>query len=230
MLKIYVIDRNRPLDLSEYLYLLNFISEDKKKRILKFKNYNDRERSLLADLLVRYAVIQNANIENSHLHFYQNNYGKPFLKFPNINFNASHSGHWIACAISDYEVGIDVEEISYIDADITKHFFTETENQYLLNLEGRFFQESFYKLWTLKESYIKFKGKGLSIPLNSFSIHINKENIFVSEDGLKLNCRFFQQGLPKAVLSICFLDQEMKQPQYFTTEDFLEHFFNFIDS
>ncbi|RDU24801.1 4'-phosphopantetheinyl transferase family protein [Anaerosacchariphilus polymeriproducens] len=228
MLKIYVIERNRLLDTNEYVFLYNFISEEKKKRIMKYRNYADMERSLLADLLVRYAVNQKIDIPNSHLHFYQNDYGKPFLMFPNIHFNASHSGNWIACAVSDYEVGIDVEKISHVDEDIAEHFFTEIENQYLKNQPDLLRKESFYKLWTLKESYIKFKGKGLSIPLDSFSIQIDKENISVFEGNTKQNCRFFLKPLPNAILSICFLDKQIEKPHFFTIDDFSNHFFNSI--
>ncbi len=56
-------------------------------------------------------------------------YGKANISnYENIHFNLSHSGKMVACAISDEEVGIDVEyNDPEIDLDIAKHYFNNSE-------------------------------------------------------------------------------------------------------
>lgn len=223
MVKVFLIELDRHLTPTEFSKLLNYISLDKKNRILKFHHFIDAERCLLADLLARYVICDNTNMKNFQLQFNKNSYGKPFLLFPSdIYFNTSHSGTWIACALSSSNVGIDVEEIKDIDINIAKDFFSEVESQDLLNHFPSSQQDYFFKLWTLKESYIKFKGKGLSIPLDSFSIQFEKDTIFVIDENKETSCRFFQKILyDKTILSVCYLKKEISHPLVFSVEDFL---------
>lgn len=93
--------------------------------------------------------------------------GKPYLKhFPGVQFNLSHSGPYGVCALSDTPVGVDVELIRPLVRDVAKRFFTETEQAWL----SRRPPEEFFRLWTRKESFTKALGKGLTLPLDSFSV------------------------------------------------------------
>lgn len=94
-----------------------------------------------------------------------------------MHFNVSHSGKWAVCAVSDSPVGIDIQEIKPVNFSIANRFFSASENEMLINAQGAARQELFYKLWVLKESYVKMLGKGLSMRLDSFSIKIDGENI-----------------------------------------------------
>lgn len=93
--------------------------------------------------------------------------GKPFLKeFPGIQFNLSHSGPYGVCAISGAPVGVDVELVRPLRRDVAKRFFTSTEQGWL----ERHPPEEFFRLWTRKESFSKALGKGLTLPMGSFSV------------------------------------------------------------
>ncbi len=69
-------------------------------------------------------------------------------------------------------VGVDIEKIRPIDFAIAERFFTASEYRLLMDTAEQERLQLFYTLWTLKESYIKFVGKGLSIPLDSFAIEL----------------------------------------------------------
>lgn len=132
----------------------------------------DSLRCLFGALLSRYAICKISNYKNDELKFDVNSYNKPFIIKPNnLCFNISHSGKWVVCAVSNNPVGIDVEYIKSIDFDIAKTFFTKEEYINLMNQDIKT-KKYFYLMWTLKESYVKADGRGLSLPLNSFSINI----------------------------------------------------------
>lgn len=75
----------------------------------------------------------------------------------------------IAVAISNNPVGVNVEKIREIDVRIAKRFFTECELNYIKK-DRNCIYEHFFEIWTKKEAYIKYIGKGLSVSLNSFDV------------------------------------------------------------
>jgi 4'-phosphopantetheinyl transferase len=181
MVDIYGIKIHKEINKIAFNNLLPLVAPEKKDRIKKFKFFNDAQRCLLGDLLARYVICNKLGIKNSQLKFSNNKYGKPVLLQPEgINFNISHSGDWIVCALDNKPVGIDVEIIKPIDFNIAKMFFTEVEYNDLMTKDDNERLRYFYTLWTLKESYIKAVGKGLSISLNSFAIHIEYDNIWMN--------------------------------------------------
>lgn len=165
-------------DISEEMLseLCLLIDSEKKSKVEKFVNKKDKIRTLIGEILIRTIIIENLNIDNKYINFNKNQYGKPYLKeYPNFNFNISHSGDYVLCAVDDKAIGVDVEEEKSIEyEEIAKSFFTTKEFDYIVNGDLKSQLDRFYEIWTLKESYIKCCGQGLSIPLKSFSIEIDK--------------------------------------------------------
>jgi len=104
-------------------------------------------------------------------------HGKPFLPgFPGLHFNISHSGCYIACAVAPVPVGIDVQMIALPKNDVAGRYFTTREQQYIA--QGDNFALRFCRVWTMKESYLKRTGQGLSIPLDSFDVLEQPQGLF----------------------------------------------------
>ena len=97
-------------------------------------------------------------------------YGKPYIKdHEEWQFNISHTDGLIVIAVADCPIGIDVEKIREPDYRIAKRFFTKAENEYIgSDIEGR--DVRFFEIWTKKEAYIKYIGKGLGEPLGNFDV------------------------------------------------------------
>ncbi|MFW5434632.1 4'-phosphopantetheinyl transferase family protein [Paenibacillus apiarius] len=171
MVEIYAVNINDPIENLLYNRLYSCISDEKRERLIKFQKVEDAKRTLYGNLLVRYLACTKLNLANEKLRFARNEFWKPYLQ-NNIMFklNISHSGAWVVCAIADTEVGIDVEEIKPIDFSVSQCFFSKREHQQLMMQREELRLAYFYNLWTMKESYIKCIGKGLSIPLNSFTV------------------------------------------------------------
>lgn len=155
---------------------------DKKYKVEKFVNKKDKIRTVIGEILIRTIIVENLKIDNKDIRFKKNQYGKPYLKdYQNFNFNISHSGDYVLCVIDNKFIGIDVEEVKHIEyEEISKNCFAIKEFEYIVNQDLKFQLDRFYEIWTLKESYIKCCGQGLSIPLKAFSIEIDQyENIKV---------------------------------------------------
>lgn len=108
--------------------LITYISVEKRERISRFHRYEDTQRTLFADILVRYLLCKRLGIKNKELIFGVNEYGKPFLiNNTNIQYNISHLSKWVACSIDKHPVGIDIEGIKPIDISVAKRFFSKEE-------------------------------------------------------------------------------------------------------
>lgn len=210
-------------------YFLQFVSKDRKEKIYRYKSIKDAYRSLIGDIGVRLLICKKFEINNKQIVYHYNKFGKPSVKLGvPFFFNISHSGDWVVIINNSSKVGIDIERIQSIDIDIAKNYFTRLEYEHLLSKEEKKEQiRCFFDLWTLKESYIKFIGKGLSIPLHSFSIikKSNRYNILHSQDELNYSEEvFFQQyNLGKSYsFSVCSSDQIFpKDIEVFYIEDLL---------
>jgi len=172
MTEVYALQIPDDIPPTIYLRLLSSVSLNKQERIKRFKRKEDIYRTLIADILIRSIISVKYGIPNQDINFTYNSYGKPFLlRDNNFSFNVSHSGRWVVAIIGEQQlVGIDVEEIRPIEIDIAKRFFATEEYIALKEKEEREYLSYFYDLWTLKESYIKALGRGMSIPLDSFVI------------------------------------------------------------
>ncbi len=95
-------------------------------------------------------------------------HGKPYLAgFLDVHFSITHSGGFWACAVGPDEVGLDIQEEMDNDTQaIAKRFFHPSEISWL-ETNG---WEDFFRIWTMKESFIKFTGKGLMEGLDHFSV------------------------------------------------------------
>jgi 4'-phosphopantetheinyl transferase len=149
----------------------------------RYLKQSDRHLSLVSRALVRYLIAEVTRQDPESLCFSTNEHGKPFLVgFPEIHFNLSHSHGAAVCALCpNAPVGVDVEDMGrHTDLSIAKRFFSSYETALVSKASGAEKRKLFFDIWTLKEAYIKGVGKGLSIPLNSFSFNANETEIRIT--------------------------------------------------
>ena len=95
-------------------------------------------------------------------------FGKPYLRGGEFEFNLSHSDRFAACAISDKPVGLDIQTLSQCRESLVRRCFTEEEQDAVFSSKDP--QETFTRIWCRKESFVKCLGRGLRIPLRSFDV------------------------------------------------------------
>lgn len=108
-------------------------------------------------------------------------HGKPqLMEYPHIFHNISHTAGLAACAIGDVPMGLDVEEIRPFSENIIRKVMSEQEKEQFYKLKGEEQTAFFFKIWTLKESYVKAGGWGITIPLTEFSFELGPDGITCS--------------------------------------------------
>lgn len=162
-----------PLLLRRYSEWLN---EAESTQWQRFHFAKDRHQYLVTRALVRCALSSYvASIREAEWRFVTNEYGRPAIAnahTPPLQFNISHTRDLIVMALClEGELGVDVEHSDRRGqtVEIAERFFSPREVTQLRAMPGSFQRDRFFDLWTLKESYIKARGMGLSIPLNSFT-------------------------------------------------------------
>lgn len=151
------------------------LSADESQRAARFHSPDYRNRFIVAHACLRETLARYLGCNPSQISFITNAYGKPALPDSKLAFNLSHSGDYALLAITPgRQVGIDVERIrSDIELErIAKRFFSPNEVTELMALPTGQRLPAFFDCWTRKEAYIKAKGSGLSLPLDSFDVSL----------------------------------------------------------
>jgi len=203
MVHLYAADiRNLP-DPKEYPEMFQYVSSQRKSKTMKYLQADDRKRCLgagilLEEILPRHGASPGAITLSPE--------GKPEAE--GIYFNLSHSDDLVICAVGEKMVGCDIEKIGDEPKGVAKHFFHQKEAEYLNSFEGVRRTEAFYRLWTLKESYIKMTGEGLRLPLDSFEILIEGEKVLVRRTGEILPCHIMEYAIPGYKISVCAEEEQ----------------------
>lgn len=187
------------------------VSARRQKKINSFRFRKDKNLCLGASALLDVGLRESGLTEKEMIYSEQKNQKPFFTNHPEIFFNISHSGNYAAAAFSDSEIGIDIEKIKDADLKIAKRFFAEEEYKYLEKISDKEKQNrEFYRLWTLKESFMKVTGLGMSLPLNEFCIHIN-DIISVTCDRVNNDFYFYEyDGIDGFCLSVCSVNKNEK--------------------
>lgn len=160
-------------------------SADYQEKIKRYRRWQDAQLSLLGRILL-FKGIEEIYKDNPHDKVIKHTkYNKPYFDDDLIQFNISHSGDIVVCALSDeHEIGIDIEIVTDIVIYDFKSQMTEIEWDKIVLSNNK--KDSFFDYWTQKEAVIKAHGHGLTIPLKSFEIldnttKINEEKFFLKE-------------------------------------------------
>lgn len=89
-------------------------------------------------------------------------------------FNISHSGEYAVAAVSEYEIGIDIEKIRPYRNGVAKRCFSEKEKELLQNRNEK--EKIFFYIWTLKEAYLKATGEGITRDLSGVETYYNEND------------------------------------------------------
>ncbi len=157
MTEIYYCNTN---DISLKENCLNTLPNSRREKIERLVHLKDKKASLCAGLLIKKFVTDSELTLGVH--------GKPYAENGSF-FNISHSGDYVVIALSDCEVGCDIEVFKDLNYERTgKIVFHENELQKLGNVKDK--RAFFYELWTRKEAFIKCIGEGFGFKTSSLDL------------------------------------------------------------
>jgi 4'-phosphopantetheinyl transferase len=161
--------------------LFDVLDVEERRRAARFAFEIHRRRFVAARGVLRKILGLYLSRRPAEIFFETNEYGKPALTKTvagdgsRLHFNVSHSEGLALYAFSaDVEVGVDVEHVrqDFATEQIAERFFSPGEVRAFRALPTQLRAEAFFHCWARKEAYIKALGKGLSHPLERFTVSL----------------------------------------------------------
>lgn len=163
--------------ISEDLYnnARRFVTASRLKKTDNLVEYRDRVLSVMSEFVLLYYLRTYYGIQVSN--FSESSRGKPYIAGSDlVKFNISHTRNGVSVAISEQNIGIDVEtNLDTTDKQIIQLIdlcFSEKEKRYI-NFGKLGYNQRFFEVWTRREAYFKCLGCGLSIKNNKMDISEN---------------------------------------------------------
>lgn len=179
----YDIHQLQEEDIFERYY--SSLSDERRNKVLRAKFPGDKKRSLAAGILIDKGLSE-YGLRERDIIYGKNENGKPFFRDnPEIHFNLSHSGDYVMAVFSDKEIGCDIQQMKRADLRIAKRFYAPEEYEYVMRRMESGRQEAFYRIWVLKESFLKAVGTGMALSMTDFSIQMEDDRVI----GVRQNVR-----------------------------------------
>ena len=160
---LYIFDE---IDLIEDDFLDDYkslLSAERYEKMQRLRTPQKKKASAVAYLMLRLALSELYGI-NDAVEFVYEDKGKPLLKsHPDIHFNLSHSKNAVTCVVSNDKIGVDVQYITHVKDSLAKRVLTDSEYARFKAFPTP--DEYFCEIWTIKESYLKLIGKGITTDL-----------------------------------------------------------------
>lgn len=157
---------------------------------------HDHARRLLCECLSKSGISSDIGSISFGAH------GKPYLaEYPDIHFNLTHADGIAACIVSRRECGIDAERVRKFPEKVLRRVFSEKERQTIEGLPENERDLYFFRLWTLKEAYVKMLGVGISYPMRDVEFSVSGDVISANVTGCRFSQRVLQGG--SYVVSVC---------------------------
>ena len=171
------------------------VSAQRREKTDRLRFNKDKCLSLGAELLLLHAC-RMSGVEYGAERIVTDAYEKPRFESCPLEFNLSHSDGRVMCVISDLPVGCDVQKTGQTETAIARRFFHADEYAALLACKTDAERNDlFYRLWTLKESFLKCTGRGFDLPLNRFCLSMSPDGIRVEQSVDEAQYRFYENDL-----------------------------------
>ena len=168
--RVYVLDTAELGDEALFDRWLGKMTSRRRQKIAAFRFDKDKRLCLGAGILLA-AAVQGGEKEPEYL---VSAHGKPYFEDGRICFNLSHSGTLAVCAVSDREVGADVQQYRHFEDNLIRFVFQPGEVQRIYACETPEQRDILCtRLWTVKESIMKYLGTGIGLAPKKIRLDMN---------------------------------------------------------
>ena len=161
------------------------LSPEELGRAERFRISLVRDRFVAARAMLRVLLGNYVDKAPERLEFCYGDHGKPGLSENQVSFNISHCGELCLFAFAlQRQVGVDIEHLgrkASIDR-IARRFFAFEEIASVIEAPDHGKVRVFFEIWTRKEAYLKSRGVGISVPLDSFALTSGPEAMIIRDD------------------------------------------------
>jgi len=168
-----------PPDAQHLAHAMTLLSDQEERGCAAFHVDKHRTEYALSHAIVRLVLSEYASVKAQDWRFQADKWGKPEIADAALDaplyFNLSHTDGLAVCVAGRVrQLGVDVENVNRTVSflELAKRFFAPIEYECVHDAPPHLRRETFFRIWTLKEAYIKAQGKGLSIPLDSFHFRL----------------------------------------------------------
>lgn len=170
MIDIVYIENKFPLPIELIRFVETLIGTREKERASRFRRWQDKQANLLGKLLLAHLLEQFGYSKQLLKSLDYTEFDRPYIDQAKFDFNISHSGELVVCALSDTQViGIDIEQIQPIDLDDFSYILNRADREKINNSADKYF--SFFQIWSAKEAMLKADGRGLVNDLDKLEIN-----------------------------------------------------------
>jgi len=181
-------------------------SEYRAKRLERISNTILKKQNAVAELLLNYAARKFSGEFKLPLEIMPTK-GRPELRGGEFFFSISHSEDIVACVISDNNIGLDVQIEKEYKPALAERFYSNNEIELLSDSIDK--TDTFFRIWTMKESYVKALGKGISHGFTSFSVGM--DNMVLCGGGAS----FWHEKRDNCHFALCTLQDSAFTPEVF---------------
>ena len=199
---VIVADVEPLMDEQTFLRMLLTVSPERQRKARRYKFPKGKALSLGAALALD-KLLQRRGLRERDQRYLMGKHGKPSLvDHPKIHFSISHTSHFVACAMADCEVGIDIQHTVDANEPLMRRVLSDDEMEMVMDRQGEERQMLFARLWALKEAYLKAVGTGITDDFPSFSLENDKPRL-VNRQGFFL---FREFDFPEGKGALCIVD------------------------
>lgn len=194
-----------------YEQALAFVSAYRRQKIALLKHQKDKNRSLGAALALHRGLME-YGLEERMMEYDNGALGKPFLRYhPELLFSLSHSGDYAICSIGKEMIGNDIEMLKSGRLKVAERFFAQEEKEWILQADTvQEMEERMFRMWTMKESFLKVTGLGMSLALNDFIIRTKPQDNTEAQATFEIKQRIDDNQYFLKEYQIPLIDEERK--------------------
>jgi 4'-phosphopantetheinyl transferase len=158
-----------------------WLAAGERERLERFRVEDARTQFAIAHVLLRGVLSRYADVAPADWAFAAGPHGRPEIAAPRqwvgrLRFNLSHTRGLVACGVTlGRDLGVDVERtdrVAHVES-VARRFFAPSEAELVLAAAEVERRRRFFELWTLKEAYVKARGLGLALSLQSFAFRLD---------------------------------------------------------
>lgn len=185
---IYCVKHTHKISEEVFLKLRNRLPARMQEEIAAYKHRESAEASLLGKTVLQYGFDHLAlGVKPEEIKVTPKD--RPFLDGP-IDFNISHSGHYVIAAIvKNARVGIDIEQHRELDVTLFRRYFDDAEWRIIQSSPDA--MQTFFDYWAVKESAIKCDGRGVEVLSDTHLLMNNREELLTGNGQVTCAGRLF---------------------------------------